>query len=62
MLYNRFGDFEGFLLDTEEGELRFYSHESEVEALIGRAWEERLPITVIVEREEPHRPLSIILR
>jgi hypothetical protein len=62
LAYDRFGDFEGFLLDTEDGERSFRSHEREVEALVHRAWVERILTTVVAERDEPHRPLSIILR
>ena len=62
LLFDRFGDFEGFVLDTEDGERQFYSREQEVEALAERAWRERLRLTVWAERDEPHRPLSIIVR
>jgi hypothetical protein len=62
LIFDRFGDFEGFLLDTEGGERAFHSREKEVEELIERAWRERLRITVWAERDEPHRPLSIIVR
>jgi len=62
LIFDRFGDFEGFLLDTEDGERRFFSREKEIEALAERAWRDRLRITVWVERHEPHRPLSIIIR
>lgn len=57
-----FGDFEGFLLDTEDGEREFFSREKDMEELAERAWRERLRITVCVERHEPHRPTSIIVR
>jgi hypothetical protein len=62
LIFDRFGDFEGFLLDTEDGERRFFSREKEVEELAERVWRERLRITVFSERDEPHRPLSIIVR
>ena len=62
LVFDRFGDFEGFLLDTEDGERKFFSREQEIEELAERAWSERLRITVWVERDEPHRPLSIIVR
>lgn len=57
-----FGDFEGFLLDTEDGERKFFNREKEIEELAERAWRERLRIAVWTERDEPHRPLSIIIR
>jgi hypothetical protein len=62
LIFDHFGDFEGFLLDTEECERKFFSREREMEELAERAWLERLRITVWVECDEPHRPLSIIIR
>ncbi len=59
---DQFGDFCGFLLDTEDGERRFVSHEKDMASLADHAWRERLRITVITERDEPHRPLEIVLR
>lgn len=62
IVYDRFGDFEGFFLDTEDGERTFRSTEHEIEALAQRAWAERILITVFAERHEPHRPMSIVFR
>jgi hypothetical protein len=62
LLFDHFGDFEGFLLETEEREHSFHSREKEIEQLAERAWRDRLRITVFVERDQPHRPLSIIIR
>lgn len=62
LIFDRFGDFEGFLLDTEDGERKFFSREKEIEELSERAWRERLRLTVWAERHEPHRALSIIIR
>jgi hypothetical protein len=62
LIFDRFGDFEGFVLDTEEGERKFFNREREMKDLAERAWRERLRIIVSVERDEPHRPLSIIVR
>jgi hypothetical protein len=61
--YDRFGDFEGFRLLTEEGhEMAFHGREPEVESLIYRAWEERILITVRVHTHDRHWPASIIYR
>jgi hypothetical protein len=60
--YDQFGDFEGFLLETEEGERSFHSREKEIAELATRAWRERLRLTVWAERDQPHRLLSIIIR
>jgi len=62
LTYDRFGDFAGFVLDTEDGERRFRSREPEVEDLAYEAWRERFGISVVVERHAPQRPESIILR
>lgn len=62
LIFDRFGDFEGFLLDTEDGERKFFSREQEMEELAERAWRQRLRITVYAEHHEPHRPQSIIVR
>jgi hypothetical protein len=60
LIFDRFGDFKAFLLDTEDGDYRFRSREKDVAELAERAWRERLRITVWADRDEPSRPLSII--
>jgi hypothetical protein len=63
LIHDRFGDFEGFLLLTEDGEeRRFESLEHAVERLVQSAWAERTVITVFVERHRPHTPCSIVVR
>jgi hypothetical protein len=62
LIFDHFGDFEGFILDTEEGEQKFFSRETEVEELCERAWRERLRITVWAKAHNPHRPVAIIIR
>jgi hypothetical protein len=60
--FDRFGDFEGFTLDTEGGLCDFLSRERAVEELVTRAWRTRIAIQVVAEvREDRHRPLSIVL-
>jgi hypothetical protein len=62
VIYDRFGDFEGFLLLTETGhEVRFHSREAEIEALVRFAWQARVVITVLTAAHSPHRPQSIVL-
>ena len=61
LIFDRFGDFEGFMLDLEEGEWKFFSREKEIAELAERAWRERLRITVWAEHDEPHRLLTIIV-
>lgn len=59
--YDRFGDFEGFALRTEQGaEHCFQSREYEIEALVQRAWSERIRITVFAAQNKPHEPESIV--
>jgi hypothetical protein len=63
IFYDRFGDFEGFAILTEEGhEKHFHARERQIEALVRTAWIERTVITVFVHRDFPHEPVSIGLR
>jgi murein tripeptide amidase MpaA len=59
LIFDRFGDFEAFLLDTEQGEHEFYSRERDMADLAERAWRARFRITVRAQQRSPHRPLSI---
>ena len=61
LLFDRFGDFEGFVLETAAGEHRFLSRERHVEELAERAWRERLRVSVRAERDDPHHPASIAI-
>jgi hypothetical protein len=61
LIFDHFGDFAGFVLETEHGEHRFHSREKELEELAERAWKERLRITVHADRNEPHRPRWIVV-
>jgi len=61
LIFDHFGDFEGFVLDTEEGHHEFQSREKDVAELAERAWRERLRISVWAIKDEQHRPLKIIV-
>lgn len=61
LIFDRFGDFEGFILDTEDGERNFFSRERDMAELADRAWRERLRLTVCAEKDEPQYPLTIII-
>lgn len=61
LIFDRFGDFEGFVLETDEGHRRFESRERDVEILIERAWKERLRVKVIVESDRSPHPASILV-
>jgi hypothetical protein len=63
VIYDRFGDFEGFHLRTEQGHKRnYHSHQEEIETLVRYAWLDRIVITVISEEHDPDEPVHIILR
>jgi hypothetical protein len=59
--FDRFGDFEGFILDTKDGHRDFRSREREVELLVTRAWRRRITVLVLAEQHQAHHPRSIIL-
>jgi hypothetical protein len=61
LIYDRFGDFEGFILDTEDGERAFRSREPAIERLARLAWEERILVEVVVERDNMQRPETLLL-
>ena len=61
LIYDRYGDFAGFVLDTEDGERRFHSAERPIEQVVWRAWEHRIRTTVIVELDDECRPETIVL-
>jgi hypothetical protein len=62
LIYDCFGDFEGFLLDDCGTELVFQAREHRIEELVRIAWRERIAITVVSSAAHPRRPLSLILR
>jgi hypothetical protein len=60
ILFDGFGDFEGFRLETEDGFREFHSREHAVEAIVTRAWRERIAVLITVEADESHLPVSIV--
>ncbi len=62
LIFDHFGDFEGFILDTGEGERRYFSRETEIRTLAERVWAERLRIIVVADCDHPERPRTIIIR
>jgi hypothetical protein len=63
IIFDHFGDFRGFILETESGHhRRFVSREAPTLALVRRAWHERSRVTVLFRHERPHVPVEIILR
>ncbi len=62
IVYDHFGDFEAFILETFAGERhRFHSQEERVLRLVERAWALRILVTVTARPERPDRPVEIIL-
>jgi hypothetical protein len=63
LLFDHFGDFEGFSLETRLGEFRrFRSRERRVLEIVRAALEARSWLTVIRELKKPDEVLSIIVR
>jgi hypothetical protein len=63
IVYDRFGDFEGFLLETERGDTRrYHAREPKVEALVRFAWMTRTVITVHADPSDPHHAAGIVIR
>lgn len=61
LIFDRFGDFDGFWLDTEDGRRSFSSREREMERLVRTAWDQRIPVRVETDHDEPHRVRRLIL-
>jgi hypothetical protein len=62
IVFDHFGDFEGFIVEDERGHLhRFTSHERPMLAVIQRAWEERITVRVLSERTHEAFVRSVIL-
>ena len=62
LAFDHFGDFEGFVVEIEEGETRrFHTREQRVLELVSRALEERILVTVVRERERHGQMRSIVL-
>jgi hypothetical protein len=60
LIFDRYGEFEGFELDTEDGSRKFRAREPDLSELLTEAWQKRILIRVIVEKGD-ERPLAIIL-
>ena len=61
LVYDRFGEFEAFALESASGHVRrFESHEPHIADLAMRAWREHWRVAVDVD-DDPHRLMSISL-
>jgi hypothetical protein len=61
LLFDKFGDFEGFLLEDERDEQQYESRQRDMKDLIERAWREGLRVTVVSQKTRPHLPKTVIL-
>lgn len=62
LIYDHFGDFEGFVLETDDGRtFRFFSREEHMQDVIRRAWAERLRLTITPEDDDQRRPHRVVL-
>ncbi len=63
LLYDHFGDFEGFTLETYAGNhFRFFSQESAILEIVRTAWIERYVVTVITTTKTTRRVRRILIR
>jgi hypothetical protein len=63
LIYDRFGDFEGFVLLDHCGlERCYHAREHAVERLVRSAWTERAVITVSSPLHDPKEPATIVVR
>lgn len=69
VLYDRFGDFSGFILETEWGEeVRFHGREERVQGLVRFAWQSRTTLSVFYDEkkgpggQEERWPKEIVLK
>lgn len=62
IVYDRFGDFRGFVIITEAGhERHFRAHKSAVEHLVRESWVERTLVRVLADAHDPERVDQLVL-
>lgn len=61
LVYDCFGDFEGFVLEDCERSFRFNACEKAMEEVVRRACRERLTVTVHFREREKRKPLKLIV-
>lgn len=62
LIYDHFGDFEGFLLEVTCDEvMRFNSKERRVECLVREAWQQRSTVIVVSGAGDAHCPVTIVI-
>jgi hypothetical protein len=61
LIYDHFGDFEGFVLETAECETRrFCSREAKMELVIRELWRERSAVTVVVKDKDSCCVIAVV--
>jgi hypothetical protein len=61
LIFDGFGDFEGFVLNTRHGQYDYHSREPNWHTLAERCWRERLRLTVFSTHARPEQPVSAIV-
>ncbi|HZC44007.1 MAG TPA: hypothetical protein VE195_07520, partial [Acidobacteriaceae bacterium] len=62
LIYDHFGDFEGFLLELNCDEVvRFNSRERRIECLVREAWQQRSTVIVVSGAGDLHCPVTIVI-
>jgi hypothetical protein len=63
LVYDRFGDFDGFVFRAEDGsEHRYRSRNGRIEELVLRAWRQRMVVEVHGQRGDPIDLAQVILK
>jgi hypothetical protein len=61
LIFDAFGDFEGFVLNTGHGQYDYHSREPDWRTLAERCWRERLRLTVFSTHARPEQPVNAIV-
>ena len=62
LIFDRWGDFDGFSLETKKGELiNFFGREKRMEEIVRQAWSERILLGIFVDPAQPRWPMSIVM-
>ncbi len=61
LIFDAFGDFEGFVLSTGHGQFDYHSREPNWRTLAERCWRDRLRLTVFSTHARPEHPVNAIV-
>jgi hypothetical protein len=63
LLFDHFGDFEGFTLEVYSGHnVRFFSREPAIREIVEQAWRQRPVVTVVTVAAKSHRVRRVLVR